>query len=576
VRRFRIALAQINCTVGDLDGNACRIEEQIGAARAAGADLVAFPELAITGYPPEDLLLKPSFIRDSQRCVEHLAARCQGISAVVGCIDHDGDLYNAAALLHQGRVAAVHRKVLLPNYGVFDEDRYFRPGRECAVVSLHDVRLGVSVCEDIWYPTGPLSAQAQAGAEVAININASPYHRGKRAWRERMLATRATDHSAIVCYVNLVGGQDELVFDGGSVVIGHDGEILARAPQFMEHLLIADLPVEDVLRSRLREPRRRKDFSVASLATPVTLSLEPAPRSPETAAVPAHIAAPPEDLAEVYQALELGTRDYFVKNGFARAIIGLSGGIDSSLTAAIAVDALGADRVWGVSLPSRYSSAGSRDDARSLAESLGIRLTILPIEAMFGAGLETLAQIFEGTLPNEAEENLQARMRGALWMALSNKFAPALMLTCGNKSEMAVGYATLYGDMAGGFAVIKDVPKTLVYQLAEYRNRVAGRDLIPRASIEKAPSAELRPDQRDTDSLPPYELLDPILEAYVELDRSVDDIVAAGFDEATVRRVVRMVDRAEYKRRQSAPGVKITVRAFGRDRRLPITNHYRN
>ncbi|TAK23383.1 MAG: NAD+ synthase [Chloroflexota bacterium] len=574
----RVALAQINTKVGDLDGNAALIRSAIAEARSLGADIVALPELAITGYPPEDLLLKPSFIRDSRRQIETIATDCRDITAIVGFVDEDGDIYNAAAVLHGGRVAAVHRKVYLPTYGVFDEDRYFRAGDSCAVIKLNGVKIGISVCEDIWYPTGPMTAQAAAGAEVIININASPYHRGKRAWRERMLATRASDHSVVLCYVNLVGGQDELVFDGASVVFDQRGALVARARQFETDMLVVDVPIDDVFRARLHDPRQRKEMmsrASAGFDTRVTDLVGDRSTVAETIPAPSRVAEPITDEAELYGALVLGTRDYFEKIGFARAIVGLSGGIDSSLVASIATDALGPERVWGVSLPSRYSSAGSRSDARDLAENLGIRFITIPIEGMFTAGLEALAEAFAGTTPNEAEENLQARMRGAVWMAISNKFSPALMLTCGNKSEMAVGYATLYGDMAGGFAVIKDLLKTWVYRLARYRNERDGRIVIPEACLTKEPSAELRPNQRDSDSLPPYEVLDPILEAYVERDLSVDEIVDAGFSPDVVRRVARLVDFAEYKRRQAPPGVKVTSRAFGRDRRLPITNGYR-
>lgn len=570
---LRVALAQINTTVGDLEGNNAKIIHYMEIARDAGADLVAFPELAITGYPPEDLLLKPQFIRDNLDSLQKIAAQTKSITAVVGFVDIDEDIYNAAAVLHDGAVAGVYRKACLPNYGVFDEQRYFRRGNEQPVFVVSGMTIGVSVCEDMWYPNGPAYIQAQAGAQLLVNINASPYDLDKLRRRERMIATRADDNEVVVCYLNLVGGQDELVFDGSSLVYDQMGQLIARGKQFEEELLVVDLDLESVFRSRLHDPRRRTEpiFPVqANVPTPrIVLSRQPAPT--EKPPVPIQIAQPLEGPAEVYHALVLGTRDYVRKNGFRKVVIGLSGGIDSSMVAAVAVDALGAENVLGVSMPSRYSSQGSKDDARDLAQRLGIQLITIPIEPAFQAHLSMLEQPFKGTEPNIAEENLQARIRGNLLMALSNKFG-YLVLTTGNKSEMATGYATLYGDMAGGFAVIKDVPKTLVYQLAEYRNTLSL--VIPESVITKEPSAELRPNQRDVDSLPPYPVLDAILEAYVEDDRSLDEILAMGYPEDTVRRVARMVDRSEYKRRQAPPGVKVTSRAFGRDRRLPITNRY--
>ncbi len=570
---LRVALAQINPTVGDLEGNQAKILDYMDQARQSGADLVAFPELALTGYPPEDLLLKPQFIKDNLACIQEIAARAKGITAVLGFVDADDDIYNAAAVLHDGSLAHVYHKVFLPNYGVFDEERYFRRGMEQPTFVIAGVKVGVSVCEDIWYPTGPAAIQSQAGAQLLVNINSSPYDMGKRARRERMVATRAVDNEVLVCYVNAVGGQDELVFDGASFVYDQTGRLVAHAKQFEEELLIADLDVEAVFRSRLHDPRRREEpvFPVpAGMPTPrIVLSEQPAVA--KKAPLPKEEATLLEGPAEVFAALVLGTRDYARKNRFQKVVIGLSGGIDSSLTAAIAVDALGAGNVSGVSMPSRYSSKGSRDDAAELARRLGIEMMTIPIEPAFQGLLQMLEEPFRGTEPNIAEENLQARVRGNTLMALSNKFG-YLVLTTGNKSEMATGYATLYGDMAGGFAVIKDVPKTLVYQLSEYRNSVS--PVIPESVMVKEPSAELRPDQRDVDSLPPYSTLDPILQAYVEEDRSIEEIVALGYPEAIVRRVAAMVDRAEYKRRQAPPGIKVTPRAFGRDRRLPITNRY--
>ncbi len=608
---FRVALAQVNSTVGDLAGNTAKILAYLERAKAAGAALVAFPELAVTGYPPEDLLLKPRFIKDNLERIREIAAHATGITAVVGFVDADDDIYNAAAILHDGAVAGVYRKTYLPNYGVFDEERYFRHGSEQPVYVIGGVRVGVSVCEDIWYPTGPAATQAAAGAHVLVNINASPYHIGKREQREKMLATRAFDNQVIVCYLNAVGGQDELVFDGASLIFDQGGRLLARGRQFEEDLVVSDLDVESVFRGRLHDPRPRHRLGLASLLgggeapTPrvvisegpeavrgVTPGGTPDPASgaapgaasgaiPGAAQGPALAASagaqpvqPLEGVAEIYAALVLGTRDYARKNGFAKVVIGLSGGIDSSLVATIAADALGSENVIGVSMPSRYSSQGSRDDAVALAGALGIKLITIPIEKPFQAYLDTLEEVFRGREPDITEENLQARIRGNLWMALSNKFG-YLVLTGGNKSEMATGYATLYGDMAGGFAVIKDVPKTMVYRLAEYRNGLTpSRPPIPENALRKAPSAELRPDQTDQDTLPPYPVLDGILQAYVEEDRSVEEIVALGYSEDLVRRVIRMVDRSEYKRRQAPPGIKVTPRAFGRDRRLPITNRY--
>ncbi len=570
---LRVALAQINLTVGDLEGNTARIVHYLEMAREAGADLVAFPELALTGYPPEDLLLKPQFVKDNLAALQKIALRTKGIAAVVGFVDADDDIYNAAAILHDGAVAGIYRKVYLPNYGVFDEQRYFCRGREQPLFVVSGVKVGVSICEDLWYPNGPALIQARAGAQVLVNISASPYDMGKRRRRECMVETRAEDNEVIVCYLNAVGGQDELVFDGASLVVDQTGHALARGKQFEEELLLVDLDVESVFRSRLHDPRRRTEplFPVVADAPipRIVLSEHPAvAQKPPLAAREVQLLEGP---AEVYSALVLGTRDYVRKNDFHKVVVGLSGGIDSSLTAVIAVDALGADNVVGVSMPSRYSSPASRDDARELANRLGIRLLTIPIEPAFQAYLTMLEEPFRGTETGIAEENLQPRIRGNILMALSNKFG-YLVLTTGNKSELATGYTTLYGDMAGGFAVIKDVPKTLVYQIAEYRNGLS--PVIPESVMVKEPSAELRPGQRDVDSLPPYPILDPILKAYVEDDRGFEEIVAMGYPEETVRRVIRMVDRSEYKRRQAPPGIKVTPRAFGRDRRLPITNRY--
>ncbi|MEX0890671.1 MAG: NAD+ synthase [Gemmatimonadota bacterium] len=572
--RLRLALAQMNPTVGDLDGNTASIIHYLEEARAAGADLAAFPELAVCGYPPEDLLLKPAFIAANRAAVARIAPHTRGLTAVVGFAERQADLHNAAAILHDGAWAATYRKQRLPNYGVFDELRYFKPGRGEILFQVAGAWVGVSVCEDIWLPGGPVARLARAGADLIVNINASPFHRDKWRARHRMLATRASDHAVALAYVNQVGGQDELVFDGDSMVLGADGNVRAEAPLFEEHLLLADVELEEVFRARLHDPRgrhtgRRQPESVTRVA------LEPIEESrPERPPVAPRQPVRHDDLEETYRALVLGTHDYVRKNGFSGVVLGLSGGVDSSLVAAIAVDALGAEAVTGVSLPSRYSSEGSRTDAQALADNLGVRMLTLPIEASFEALLGTLAGTFRDLPVGVAEENIQARIRGVLLMALSNKFG-WMLLTTGNKSEVAVGYSTLYGDMAGGFAVIKDVPKLLVYELCRWRNAQQDAELIPTSVLTKPPSAELRPDQTDQDSLPPYEVLDPILERYVEDDWSVRELVAAGHEESVVRRIVRLVDRSEYKRRQSAPGIKITPRAFGKDRRLPITSGYR-
>ncbi len=569
MQTLRVALAQLNTSVGDLEGNVARILEAAHHAAEAGADLVAFPELAVTGYPPEDLLIRQPFIDAATRALEDLAARADGLPPlVVGCIEFSQHLYNAAAVLHAGRVVGTYRKHFLPNYGVFDEHRYFQAGTESPTFAIAGVQVGITICEDAWYPAGPMREQALAGARVIVNINASPFHAGKTADRERMIATRASDHGVAIAYVNQVGGQDELVFDGNSLVFGPDGEVLARGASMAEDLVFADIPVTRVIQAQLHDPRlRREPARPAPPPVSVTSHVAPA-RQP----LPPSDLTPPDRLAEVYQALVLGTRDYVRKTGFSDVLIALSGGIDSAIVAAIAVDALGAEHVRGVSMPSRYSSEGSIADAQALAENLGIPLASLPIEPMHAAALETLSREFEGMSMDVTEENVQSRVRGLLVMALSNKTG-AMVLTTGNKSEYACGYATLYGDMVGGFAVIKDVPKTLVYRLSEYRNHLS--PVIPRSSIEKPPSAELRPDQKDSDALPPYEILDPIIEAYVEDDMPFEEIVARGFDPEDVRRVIDLVNRSEYKRRQSPPGVKITLRAFGRDRRVPIANRYR-
>ena len=574
---LRLALAQINPTVGDLEGNTTRIIQMVEEARALGADLVAFPEMAIPGYPPEDLLFKPSFIRGNKEALARVAAVARDIVVAVGFVDSDSDIHNACAVACQGEVVGTYYKMYLPNYGVFDEDRYFKKGTLCPVYTIGGVKVGISICEDIWYPVGPLAVQREAGAQVIVNINASPYHAGKRPQRERMVATRAADNGVYVAYVNAVGGQDELVFDGGSLIFDQMGELVARGKEFQEDLIVADLDAEAVFRSRLHDPRPRKENPaiLREIGQPQVVPVSQARPSHLPPLPPREPAEPLGPAEQVYGALVIGTGDYVRKSGFRKVLVGLSGGIDSALTACIAVDALGKDNVVGVSMPSRYSSEGSVADSRVLADNLGIELWVVPIEAPHSAFLDTLEPYFNGTQPGTAEENLQARIRGNLLMTMSNKFG-WLVLTTGNKSEMAMGYATLYGDMAGGFAVIKDVPKTLVYKLARWRNQHGhAGEVIPQAALNKPPSAELRPDQKDQDTLPPYEVLDPVVKAYVEEDRSYQEIVDMGFDPQVVKQVISGVDRNEYKRRQSPPGVKITPRAFGKDRRLPIVNRYR-
>jgi NAD+ synthase (glutamine-hydrolysing) len=572
MHRFRIALAQINPTVGDLEGNVTRIRAGLDQARALGCRLVAFPEMAITGYPPEDLLFKSAFIEANLKALADLVRASEGLTAVVGFVDKRDDIFNAAAVLHDGALAGVYHKQYLPNYGVFDENRYFQAGTEAPVFTLGETPFAVNICEDIWYPTGPTTRQALAGAELVVTINASPYHAGKGHQRERMIATRAADDVVCLAFVNMVGGQDELVFDGGSLIVNERGEPAARGRQFAEDFVVADLDLAAVFHARLRDSRRRKDKQDAAPTSRIVLpALTPTAAPP---GLPREDVAPLAPVAEVYEALVLGTRDYVRKNGFTHVVIGLSGGIDSSLVAAIAVEALGRENVSGVTMPSPYSSSGTRNDAKRLAKNLGIDFQTLPITPVFKGFKRSLASPFKGLKEDVAEENIQARIRGTLLMALSNKFG-WLVLTTGNKSEIAVGYSTLYGDMAGGFAVIKDVPKTLVYEVSRHVNARAGRAVIPQSVFDRAPSAELRPDQTDQDTLPPYPELDAILQGYVEDDHGVSDLVARGFSEETVRRVIRMVDVNEYKRRQGPIGVKITPRAFGRDWRLPIVNRFR-
>jgi NAD+ synthase (glutamine-hydrolysing) len=567
MRQLRIGLAQVNPTVGDISGNTKKILEWIDRARAAGCELLVFPELVITGYPPEDLLFKPAFIEANRRALDEVVRASSAITVVVGFVDKAEDIYNAAAIAHDGRLAGVYRKQRLPNYGVFDENRYFKPGSDTSVFDLGEAVFGVNICEDIWFPDGPAAAQSPVGAELIVVINASPYHVGKGSVREQLLVGRATKDVVCLAYVNMVGGQDELIFDGQSMIVSQHGELLALGKAFEEDLLVHDLDLDAVASARLNRPKESEtpDVSRVSLRA---MSPHPKTRLPRRDIVRL------DPIQEVYGALVMGTRDYVRKNGFTRVVIGLSGGIDSALVAAIAVDALGAENVVGVTMPSPYSSKETQRDARALAKLLRIEFMRLPITPAFRAIRRALAKPFKGIPEDATEENIQARIRGNLLMALSNKFG-WLVLTTGNKSEIGVGYCTLYGDMAGGFAVIKDVPKTLVYKLARYRNSLGRKPVIPENIFERAPSAELRPNQTDQDSLPPYELLDPILEAYVEGNRSRLEIVALGYDEATVQRVIQMVDRNEYKRRQGPIGIKITPRAFGKDWRLPIVNRFR-
>jgi NAD+ synthase (glutamine-hydrolysing) len=576
---LRCALAQINPTVGDIAGNADRIAGAIVQARERGAALVVLPELALTGYPPEDLLLRPHFLIDTAAALEEIAAQTIDVVAIVGFPERGDDVYNSAAVLADGHVAGVYRKLRLPNYGVFDEQRYFQAGDAPATVEVNGATVGITICEDIWEPGPPATAEALAGAQVVVNLSASPYHRGKGPQRERMLAQRARDSLVSVLFCNMVGGQDELVFDGHSVAIDHTGAVVARAPQFEESITVCALDLAAAEGARLRDPRHRADVRRARAGGEPAVRRLGSLRASSRPTVPGsdRLPAPRADLLgaeeEVYEALVTGLRDYVDKNGFGGVVLGLSGGIDSALAALIAVDALGPERVTTVVMPSPHSSDATQDDARTIAASLGTNVHDLPIGAAMAVYDELLAEPFAGREPDIAEENLQARIRGNLLMALSNKFG-WLVVTTGNKSELSVGYSTLYGDMAGGFAVLKDVFKGWVYRLVRWRNEREGRELIPASVIDRAPSAELRPDQRDEDSLPPYDVLDPILEGYVEQDLDAAGLIDRGYAGEDVERVIGLVDMAEHKRRQAPPGVRISTRAFGRDRRLPITNRY--
>ena len=571
---FRIALAQINPIVGDITTNTSMILDYVQRAQKLNVDLVAFPELAITGYPPEDLLFKKSFIQANVAAMNSIVEASEDVAVVVGYVEQDGiDLFNSAALGYRGRYIDSYRKIFLPNYGVFDEERYFKKGDVCPVYEINGTQVGINICEDIWYPMGPTVLQCGAGAEVIININASPFHAGKRIEREAMLSDRSSTHQVFLGYANTVGGQDELVFDGSSVIVDNDGHIITRGISFDEDLIVADLDM-GVYSGRNPENQSRNPITSSDFGEARNVFVSSfAPNSKAELSILRDVSELSE-MEEVYHALVMGTGDYVRKAGFTKAVIGLSGGIDSALTCVIAVDALGCDNVVGVGMPSRYSSDGSIIDAKELADNLGIDFWEIPIEPAHVSFTNMLEPMFKDTNPNVAEENVQARIRGNVMMTIANKFG-WIVLTTGNKSEMAMGYATLYGDMAGGFAVLKDVPKTLVYDLSRQRNQQADDGLvIPLSTIEKPPSAELRPDQTDQDTLPPYDELDPIVKAYVEEDFSYLELVDAGYPESVVQKVIAAVDRNEYKRRQSPPGVKITPRAFGKDRRLPIINKY--
>jgi NAD+ synthase (glutamine-hydrolysing) len=571
----RLALAQINPIVGDLDGNRELILGRLAEAKSNSADLVVFPELAVTGYPPEDLLLRPGFIRTAEDSVERIAREARGTTVLIGAPHFDRDLYNACYVCSGGEVKAVYRKRFLPNYGVFDEDRYFAPGRDLILLEHGKTLIGPTVCEDMWQPGPPATDLALAGAELLVNISASPFYVGRDREREEMFVTRARDNSCFVAFCNTVGGQDELIFDGHSVVLDDEGTVIARAPGFEETLLLADVEPKEVIGRRLRDVRRRALAREREQIPPVEI-IHVGVRGPSQNGSKVTVEVVPfvDELEQMRLALELGLRDYVGKNGFSEVVVGVSGGIDSAVTAALAAEALGPERVHCVSMPSRYSSEETRRDARGLAESLGCPFIEIPIATIVDGFEAALAEAFAGRERDLAEENIQARTRGVLLMALSNKFGWMLVAT-GNKSELSVGYATLYGDMAGGFALLKDVYKTDVFRLARYLNERAERELIPQSIIERAPSAELRDNQLDEDSLPPYPKLDQVLEQYVEHDRTLEELSADGFDKDVVERAVSMIDRAEYKRRQAPPGVKLRPKAFGRDRRTPITNRWR-
>ncbi len=576
MKQLRLALSQVNMSVGDISGNLKRIINSIKKAKLKQADIVCFPELAITGYPPEDLLLKPKFIEDNIKALEEIKKHTDGIVAIVGFVDRKEDIFNAAAIIQNKEIVDVYHKSYLPNYGVFDENRYFQMGSRIPVYKMGDLTFGVNICEDIWYPGDPIKSQVLLGnAQLIINLSSSPYYSGKPEIREKMITTRARDYNSLIAFCNLVGGQDELVFDGSSFVTDENGEILVRSSSFEEDLIFCDLNTDKVFRSRLHDPKtRKKKYKMSFDENKVeTIVLENIKKKKKTKLKPSTNKRLDRN-SELLSALVMGTKDYVKKNGFKKVVLGLSGGIDSSIVAAIATEALGNKNVIGVSMPSMFSSKGSIKDAEILSKNLGIKLYKIGIKESYDEFNKMLSTVFSGLDNDTTEENLQARIRGNILMALSNKFG-WLVLTTGNKSELAVGYSTLYGDMAGGFSVIKDVPKTMVYKLSNYYNEMKGKSVIPESVIKKPPSAELRPNQKDTDSLPPYEVLDRILKAYVEEDLSLEDIVALGENKTVVKKIIKMVDLNEYKRRQSPPGIKITSRAFGKDRRFPITNLYK-
>ncbi|MCJ7458903.1 MAG: NAD+ synthase [candidate division Zixibacteria bacterium] len=575
MRSLRVGMAQINCTVGDLGGNTKKIIQYLDKARKIGVELICFPELAITGYPPEDLLLKPRFIEDNLKALKKIIQKTVGLTAVVGFVDKNGEVFNAAAIIHNKKLVDVYYKSNLPNYGVFDEYRYFQPGEKPSVYQVGDFVFGVNICEDIWYPEGPAKIQALIGeAELIVNINASPYHMDKWKEREKMLSTRASDNRVFILYNNLVGGQDELVFDGMGMIFDPEGKTICRGKQFEEDFIIADLDLDEVFRARLHDPKWRTEKEKLKSKTVNKIIVTKKTLKRRKSKIKRINPEPLSPLAEVYKALVLGTKDYLRKNGFSKAVLGLSGGIDSALVAVIAKDALGKENVISVFMPSEFTSKRSLLDAKKLAHNLGTKFINLPIRKILETYISTLSSGFKGKKPDVTEENLQARIRGNLLMALSNKFG-WLVLTTGNKSELAAGYSTLYGDMVGGFVVLKDIPKTLVYKLARHRNSQEKKELIPEDILKREPTAELKPGQKDTDTLPPYPVLDPILKYYVEEDKGFKEIKDLGFNEDTIIKVMQMVDRSEYKRRQAPPGIKITARAFGKDRRLPITNKYK-
>lgn len=554
-QKIRMALAQMNSTVGDLKGNTAKVISLVKKAQSQGVDIISFPELAITGYPPEDLLFKQKFISDNIAELKRCAGHVKDIIAVVGFVDSvKKNLYNAAAVIYNGKIKGIYHKAFLPNYGVFDEERYFVPGKAFPIFGIGKIAFGVNICEDIWHLEGPAGLQAYKGAHLIINVNASPYHMGKGAMREEILKAQAKKHKVFISYTNLVGGQDELVFDGQSMVIDDKGHIIARAKAFEEQLLVLDLDIE--------ESSKKADSCLKNISEDKTALAKPT------------LSKIQDEMEEVYGALVLGLRDYMSKNGFKKVVLGLSGGMDSSLVASIAADSVGMENVVGVSMPSVYTSSESKEDAELLAKNLGIELKTIPIQGIFEKYIEVFKDVFTDKAPDVTEENLQARIRGNVIMALSNKFG-FLALNTGNKSEVSCGYCTLYGDMAGGFGVIKDVPKTLVYKLADYKNKKEAKEAIPQRVFKKAPTAELRPNQKDSDTLPEYYLLDEVLKLYVEEDKSLVEIVRSGIKEDLVLRVMKMVDSNEYKRRQAPPGIKITPKAFGKDRRMPITNRYR-